>query len=64
MAANWFTSSMSFANPAVAPARSLTDNFTGMRPADVAGFVAAELAAAAAVILGLRATISSSRAGT
>jgi glycerol uptake facilitator-like aquaporin len=64
MAAYWFTSSTSFANPAVTLARSLTDSFTGIRPADVAGFGAAELAAAAAVILGLRATISSSRAGT
>jgi glycerol uptake facilitator-like aquaporin len=42
MAAYWFTSSTSFANPAVTVARSLTDSFTGIRPADVPGFVAAQ----------------------
>ena len=41
-AAYWFTSSTSFANPAVTLARSLTDSFTGIRPADVPGFLAAE----------------------
>ena len=54
-AAYWFTSSTSFANPAVTLARSLTDTFTGIRPADVSGFVVAELAAAAVVAFGLRA---------
>jgi glycerol uptake facilitator-like aquaporin len=38
-AAYWFTSSTSFANPAVTLARSLTDTFTGIRPADVPGFL-------------------------
>ena len=47
-AAYWFTASTSFANPAVALARAATDTFTGIRPADVPGFVAAELAGAAA----------------
>jgi glycerol uptake facilitator-like aquaporin len=47
-AAYWFTSSTSFANPAVTVARSLTDSFSGIRPADVAPFVAAQLAGAAA----------------
>ncbi len=42
-AAYWFTASTSFANPAVAVARSLTDTFSGIRPQDLPGFVAAEL---------------------
>jgi glycerol uptake facilitator-like aquaporin len=41
-AAYWFTSSTSFANPAVTLARSLTDTFTGIRPMDVPGFLAAQ----------------------
>jgi glycerol uptake facilitator-like aquaporin len=47
-AAYWFTASTSFANPAVTLARSLTDTFAGIRPADVPGFIAAELIAAIA----------------
>jgi glycerol uptake facilitator-like aquaporin len=43
-AAYWFTSSTSFANPAVTIARSLSDTFAGIRPADVPGFVLAQLA--------------------
>jgi len=46
--AYWSTSSTSFANPAVTVARSLSDTFAGIRPADVAPFVAAQLAGAAA----------------
>ena len=46
-AAYWFTASTSFANPAVTIARSLTDTFAGIRPADVPGFVVAQLAGAA-----------------
>lgn len=42
-AAYWFTASTSFANPAVTVARSLSDTFTGIRPADVPGFVVAQL---------------------
>jgi len=42
--AYWFTSSTSFANPAVTLARSMTDTFTGIRPNDVPGFIAAQLA--------------------
>lgn len=42
-AAYWFTASTSFANPAVAVARSLTDTFSGIRPIDLPGFVIAEL---------------------
>jgi glycerol uptake facilitator-like aquaporin len=45
-AAYWFTSSTSFANPAVAVARSLTNTFSGIRPYDLPGFIAAELAGA------------------
>ena len=41
-AAYWFTASTSFANPAVAIARSLTDTFSGIRPTDLPGFLAAE----------------------
>ena len=46
-AAYWFTSSTSFANPAVTLARAASDTFAGIRPADVPGFVAAQLAGAA-----------------
>ena len=42
-AAYWFTSSTSFANPAVAIARSLTNTFSGIRPTDLPGFIAPEL---------------------
>jgi len=45
-AAYWFTASTSFANPAVAIARSLTNTFSGIRPADLPGFIAAEIAGA------------------
>ena len=45
-AAYWFTSSTSFANPAVAIARSLTNSFSGIRPVDLPGFIAAEFAGA------------------
>ncbi|MCY4314649.1 MAG: aquaporin family protein [Roseovarius sp.] len=53
-AAIWFTASTSFANPAVAIARSVTDTFTGIRPIDLPGFIAAEFigAAMAAAIFG------------
>jgi glycerol uptake facilitator-like aquaporin len=42
-AAYWFTASTSFANPAVTLARSASDTFAGIRPADAPGFVAAQL---------------------
>ncbi len=45
-AAYWFTASTSFANPAVAIARSLTDTFSGIRPVDLPGFVGAQIAGA------------------
>ena len=42
-AAYWFTSSTSFANPAVTVARTLSDTFAGIRPADAPGFIAAQV---------------------
>jgi glycerol uptake facilitator-like aquaporin len=50
-AAYWFTSSTSFANPAVAIARSLTNTFSGIRPVDLPGFIAAEFCGALAALL-------------
>jgi glycerol uptake facilitator-like aquaporin len=49
-AAYWFTASTSFANPAITIGRSLSNTFSGIRPADVPGFVVAQLAGA---LLGL-----------
>jgi glycerol uptake facilitator-like aquaporin len=46
--AYWFTASTSFANPAVTIARSLTDTFSGIRPADVGAFIVAQTAGALA----------------
>ena len=42
-AAYWFTSSTSFANPAVTLARAATDTFAGIRPSDAPGFIVAQL---------------------
>ena len=42
-AAYWFTASTSFANPAVTLARSATDTFAGIRPADAPAFILAQL---------------------
>ncbi len=50
-AAYWFTASTSFANPAVTLARSATDTFAGIRPADVPAFLVMQLAGAAAATL-------------
>ena len=50
-AAYWFTASTSFANPAVAIARSLTNTFSGIRPADLPGFILAELFGALVAML-------------
>jgi glycerol uptake facilitator-like aquaporin len=50
-AAYWFTSSTSFANPAVTLARAASDTFSGIRPADASGFILAQLAGAAAATL-------------
>ena len=50
-AAYWFTSSTSFANPAITIARSLSDTFAGIAPRDVPLFVVAQLAGAAAATM-------------
>jgi glycerol uptake facilitator-like aquaporin len=47
-AAYWFTSSTSFANPAVTLARAASDTFAGIRPTDAPGFIVAQLLGAAA----------------
>jgi glycerol uptake facilitator-like aquaporin len=49
-AAYWFTSSTSFANPAITIARSLSNTFAGITPSHVPGFVLAQLLGAAAAI--------------
>jgi glycerol uptake facilitator-like aquaporin len=46
VAAYWFTSSTSFANPAITIARTLSDSFAGIAPANAAAFIAAQLAGA------------------
>jgi glycerol uptake facilitator-like aquaporin len=51
VAAYWFTSSTSFANPAVTLARAASDTFAGIRPADAPGFIAAQTVGAAAATL-------------
>jgi glycerol uptake facilitator-like aquaporin len=53
-AAYWFTSSTSFANPAVTPARAFTDTFAGIRRAAVPGFVLGQVWGAAAATLVFR----------
>ncbi len=49
-AAYWFTASTSFANPAVTLARTLTDTFSGIRPIDAGGFIAAQVVAAVTAV--------------
>jgi glycerol uptake facilitator-like aquaporin len=50
-AAYWFTSSTSFANPAVTLARAASDTFAGIRPSDAPGFIVAQFAGAMAATL-------------
>ncbi|MDR3450191.1 MAG: aquaporin, partial [Alphaproteobacteria bacterium] len=50
-AAYWFTASTSFANPAVTLARSLTNSFSGIAPASVGPFLAAQLVGAGSAAL-------------
>jgi glycerol uptake facilitator-like aquaporin len=50
-AAYWFTSSTSFANPAVTLARAATDTFAGIRPGDTPGFILAQMLGAAAATI-------------
>jgi glycerol uptake facilitator-like aquaporin len=59
-AAYWFTSSTSFANPAVTVGRAFTDTFAGIAPGSVPGFVGAEVVGAA-VALGLAAALYPAR---
>lgn len=60
-AAYWFTSSTSFANPAITIARSLSDTFAGIAPHDVPLFIIAQLAGAALAALTSRWLFSTSR---
>jgi glycerol uptake facilitator-like aquaporin len=53
-AAYWFTSSTSFANPAVTVGRTLSDTFAGIAPASVPGFVAAQLLGGALAVAAAR----------
>ena len=53
-AAYWFTSSTSFANPAITVARSLTNTFAGIAPHDVPLFIVAQLLGAAAAAISAR----------
>ncbi|MEP6655378.1 MAG: MIP/aquaporin family protein [Myxococcales bacterium] len=53
-AAYWFTSSTSFANPAVTLARAATDSFAGIRPADAPGFIVAQIVGAGAATIFFR----------
>ena len=62
-AAYWFTASTSFANPAVTIARSLSDTFSGIRPADAPGFILAQLAGGIAATLVFRRLVPSLRSG-
>ena len=52
--AYWFTSSTSFANPAITAARCITDTFAGIRPQDVPGFVLAQFLGGTAAFLVFR----------
>ncbi|SCL33665.1 Glycerol uptake facilitator (Major Intrinsic Protein Family) [Micromonospora pallida] len=54
-AAYWFTSSTSFANPAVTIGRTFTDTFAGIAPTSLPGFVAAQLAGGLVAVAGLAA---------
>ncbi|HEX4388820.1 MAG TPA: MIP/aquaporin family protein [Steroidobacteraceae bacterium] len=58
-AAYWFTASTSFANPAITIARSLSDTFAGIRPADVPAFVAAQFSGALIALVLARALFKS-----
>ncbi|MES1204343.1 MAG: MIP/aquaporin family protein [Pseudomonadota bacterium] len=53
-AAYWFTASTSFANPAVTLARTASDTFAGIRPADAPAFIGVQLVGAAAAVLFFR----------
>jgi glycerol uptake facilitator-like aquaporin len=57
----WFTSSTSFANPAITAARSLSDTFAGIGPRDVPGFVLAQVAGALAALGAARLLLAGDR---
>jgi len=61
-AAYWFTSSTSFANPAVTVARAFTDTFAGIRPGDVPGFLTGQIAGALAAMVACRWLVAGTRA--
>lgn len=63
-AAYWFTASTSFANPAITIARSLSDTFSGIRPADVPGFIVAQLIGAMVAMWVARVLFGSARRST
>lgn len=54
-AAYWFTASTSFASPAITIARSLSDTFSGIRPLDVPGFIAAQAFGALVALMAAKA---------
>jgi glycerol uptake facilitator-like aquaporin len=58
VAAYWFTASTSFANPAVTLARSLTPSFSGIRPFDAPGFIAAQIFGAVLAVAVARVLLS------
>jgi glycerol uptake facilitator-like aquaporin len=62
-AAYWFTASTSFANPAVTIARTLSNTFAGIRPRDVPGFIAAQVAGGMAATLLFRWLVPALRSG-
>jgi len=53
-AAYWFTSSTSFANPAISVGRMFSDTFAGIAPASVPGFAAAQLAGGLLAVAAIR----------
>ena len=61
-AAYWFTASTSFANPAITIARSLTNTFSGIRPADVPPFIGAQVVGALVALAAARALFPSKSA--
>ncbi len=60
--AYWFTASTSFANPAVTVARTLTDTYAGVQPADAGGLIAAQFIGAALAFLAARIAFGRERA--
>lgn len=60
-AAYWFTSSTSFANPAITIARSLSNTFSGIRPVDTPWFILAQFAGALMALAAARVLFSKSR---